>query len=282
MKRHLIYTVGGALLMAAGLVTSCDIAEDDRYIEMPIGKMERTVLLMDFTGQRCVNCPEAHEVVEDLVEQYSDSALIAVSIHAGALATSVDRTNFERNNIGLMIEEGQEMNDAFGIESWPMGAVDKINDLNAAMTSDKWPDAVYNALQQPAGALINLEASYNPDNSMITISGEAMSSTTRNAAIQYWIVENGIVARQDSKNGKIEDYVHNNVLRDVVYPVKTGQPLTLVADVWSDKIEASVQCKWTDKERWNPDSLFVVAFVSEGTNILNAARVKIKNVNTEE
>lgn len=268
--------------MAAGLVTSCDIAEDDRYIEMPIGKMERTVLLMDFTGQRCVNCPEAHEVVEDLVEQYSDSALIAVSIHAGALATSVDRTNFERNNIGLMIEEGQEMNDAFGIESWPMGAVDKINDLNAAMTSDKWPDAVYNALQQPAGALINLEASYNPDNSMITISGEAMSSTTRNAAIQYWIVENGIVARQDSKNGKIEDYVHNNVLRDVVYPVKTGQPLTLVADVWSDKIEASVQCKWTDKERWNPDSLFVVAFVSEGTNILNAARVKIKNVNTEE
>ena len=58
----------GAIL--APLAAGCDsVDENDRYIEMPPVESNRVVLLEDFTGQYCVNCPDAHEVMEQLAEQ---------------------------------------------------------------------------------------------------------------------------------------------------------------------------------------------------------------------
>lgn len=272
-KKYIRNAVAAAIL---GLTLgACNIAEDDRYIEMPAPELNRTVLLMDFTGQNCVNCPGAHELIEELVNQYGDTALVAVSIHAGGLAISVDRTNFERNVIGLMIEEGQEMNDAFGIASWPMGVVDKINDPSAAINTGEWATAVRNALEQKPGASIKASATFNPSDSTIHITGEALSEQGRKAAMQFWIVENGIVGRQKSKETTIEDYVHNNVLRDVVFSVKDGEPMDMAPEIWC-KVTADVKTKYTDKERWNVENLSVVAFVFEGTNILNTVRVPVE------
>ena len=42
----------------------------------------RTVLLEDFTGQKCVNCPKGTKVIEQLQEAYGDY-FIAVGIHGG-------------------------------------------------------------------------------------------------------------------------------------------------------------------------------------------------------
>ena len=47
------------------------IAEDEQLIEvavddMPTNEIMRNVLLEDFTGQRCVNCPKAAEIIHQL------------------------------------------------------------------------------------------------------------------------------------------------------------------------------------------------------------------------
>lgn len=52
------YFVAG-MALAASLTACDDIKESDRYIEVPAAKVERTVLLEDFTGQNCTNCPAA-------------------------------------------------------------------------------------------------------------------------------------------------------------------------------------------------------------------------------
>ena len=106
------------ILLSVGLImTACnDIAENDRYIEVEATKAERTVLLEDFTGQNCVNCPAAHRTIEALEEQYG-AHLIAVSIHAGHFG--IPATN--KRYTGLMQEEGQAYNDLYGIEDYPKG-----------------------------------------------------------------------------------------------------------------------------------------------------------------
>ncbi len=274
MKKLIAYIASFGVATSL-LLSSCNIKDSERYIELPAVEAKRTVLLMDFTGQRCVNCPLAHEVIEDLVKQYGDTALIGISIHAGALATSVNRTNFERNNIGLMIEQGQEMNDAFGIAAWPMGAVDRINAPNAALNSDQWASAVRSALEVAPGVTIKASASYNAADSLISVNSRLLADNDRSAALQVWVVEDGIVARQITPTGDVPDYVHNNVLRDVVYPVKTGEPVNLVKDIWTD-VSTQIKLKWTDKERWNIDNLSIVVFAFQGTDILNATRVSIE------
>ena len=69
------------LLLATLLMQACgDIAEEDRLIYVKPAAVERSVLIEDFTGQRCVNCPNAADEIAKLHEQYGD-AIIAVSIH---------------------------------------------------------------------------------------------------------------------------------------------------------------------------------------------------------
>ena len=52
-------------LLASLALSACDyIAEDERLIEVEAAQAKRVVLLEDFTGQLCVNCPLGTEVIE--------------------------------------------------------------------------------------------------------------------------------------------------------------------------------------------------------------------------
>lgn len=266
-------------MAAALLPASCDIADDDRFVELPQVKINRSVLLMDFTGQKCVNCPEAHEIMADLVKQYGDTALITVSIHGGGMATDVKFTNFATNNIGLMIQEGNEMNDAFGINSWPTGVVDRINARGAGMNSSLWASAVSAALEVPTDVHIAAEASVS--DSVINVKTDIYSGSDRDCALQVWVVEDSIVTRQLTMQGRVDNYVHNNVLRDVHYSVSKGEPITLHKGISLSK-ESAIHTKWTDKERWNWTNLSIVAFVFQGTDILNAIRVPVTITGNKE
>ena len=70
--------------MAAMSLVSCDnIAPEDRYIDVERNHSEKVVLLEEFTGQRCVNCPDAAEIVEQLHHAHPDN-FIAVGMHPSA------------------------------------------------------------------------------------------------------------------------------------------------------------------------------------------------------
>ena len=59
-----------ALLLTALLMVACShIDEDEQLIYVKPAPVERCVLIEDFTGQRCVNCPNAAEEIEKLIEQ---------------------------------------------------------------------------------------------------------------------------------------------------------------------------------------------------------------------
>ena len=68
---------------AAAALGACDtVPVGERYIELPeLTNIERSVLLQDFTGQNCVNCTAANEIMELLKAQYGDH-LICLSLHA--------------------------------------------------------------------------------------------------------------------------------------------------------------------------------------------------------
>lgn len=274
----IIKTITALSAVAAMGLQSCGVDSNDRFVELDEIKAERTVLLMDFTGQRCVNCPEAHEIMEDLVNQYGEDNLITVSIHAGGLAISVDRTDYSRGNIGLMIKEGNDMNDAFGINQWPMGVVDRINAKGVALNSSEWAGAVREALQQPTDVRVEATAEIEGDN--IEVDTKVISDKDQDCSLQLWVVEDNISAMQVTQSGTLQDYVHNNVLRAVCYPVESGKPLRLTKGIWFED-ETDIVVKYTDKERWNRDNLSIVAFVFQGSRILNATKTKVINENNQ-
>lgn len=253
-----------------------DILPIDGFEEDPEDLKIRTVLLMNFTGQNNVNGQTANNIIESLQKKYGEETLVTVNIHAGSLAIHTNRTDFDKNLIGLMIDEGNTINDAFGINSWPMGVVNKIDAMGAGMNCSQYDTAIRNELATSTDVNIKTDAVIEGDKVIATTICSAVNSAC-SVALHIWLVEDNIVAPQAITIGRNMYYVHNNVLRYVSYPVNTGYTVNLKKGI-EEIITTSIKLKWTDKERWNPDNLSIVAFVSEGKVVQNAVRVKVAKI----
>lgn len=256
------------LLLVLGFTASaCDeIAENDRYIEVEATKIERTVLLEDFTGQNCINCPAAHRTIEALEEQYGKH-FIAVSIHAGHFGIAATNKRYT----GLMQEEGQTYNDRYGIESYPQGVIDgKLPALNA----DQWATAVYDEVSVETPLSIDVMATFDPETKLIGTTCTLDSKTSLTGSLVVWVIESGIVARQEDINeGRITDYVHNNVFRACVNGID-GESVSLTTTDPTTK-DYSIALKETETETWTPENLAIVAFVKTADGVVQAAKTNV-------
>ena len=110
------------LLAGITLLIGCDsIDSDHRFIEVPAATIQRNVLIEDFTGQRCIYCPQATEAISQLQATYGADKLIAVAIHAGPLALQTT-TNF----VGLRTDVGDTY-----YQHWAIPNVPHIQLVNA-------------------------------------------------------------------------------------------------------------------------------------------------------
>lgn len=282
-----LFIGAAALTMSSIALTSCDeVAEDDRYILGEAVVAERAILLEDFTGQSCVNCPAAHEVIEQLEEQFGKDKVIAVSIHSGSFGLSTKATNFARNRVGLMTEEGNAIMESYGITQFPMGVINMTGD---AVNYTLWATKVRDALKVTTDVNIELEANYIPDANdgedgyfgTIEAKATVMSNTARTVNFQFWILEDNIVAQQSNGNIVVQDYVHNNVFRAQVFDGLKGQPYSLTAG-FEQEITGAIATRWTNKEHWELENLSVVAFASDASGVLQVVKVPLFKDDTEE
>lgn len=245
------------LILGASALFSCsDITEDDRFIKVDSVTPQRAVLLEEFTGQDCRNCPTAHRELAMLIEQYPDN-LIPVSIHAGDFGVSC--ATRRPGIIGLMQPEGKKYNDRYGIDEWPKGVIDGQGE---PLNFDKWSDALRVALTRPASLNIDIAASIaeaTPD--VIDIKCELKPTADLNGTLYIWVLEDCIVAYQIDNGEVIRDYVHNHVYRAAANGVE-GQTVSLKANIHST-LECSTAVRATEKETWNTSNLSIVAFVRE-------------------
>lgn len=267
MKHLLLSLTAGAALA----LTACsDISTDDRFIVTESVTPLRAVIIEDFTGQDCVNCPAAHETLDLLVEQYGD-AVIPVSIHAGTFGVPCDYKRYT----GLMQPEGNTYNDAWGIDEWPKGVV---NRSGSATNCDEWAEAVRRELAVEAPLGITVSADCPEGAADIDIKVTLSPRTDIEGMLQVWIIEDGIVARQrDIDRGLITNYVHNHVYRASVNCVG-GERTVLKANIHSE-LTFSQPLRATQYETWVPGNLSVVAFVYTPDGVLQAACAKVNTEN---
>ena len=249
---------------AAPWLWACnDIDGADRLIELPAVESERVVLLEEFTGQKCVNCPEAHKTVEQLIGQYPDN-LVAVSLHGGGDALSYSETQY---SYGLRTEESQAYCDAAGAYALPAGVVDRNS---GAKTPDQWAALIRQELAKPAYMDLSLSASVGADGE-IDVKVDVEPHKNYSAHVQVWIVEDGIIARQLTPEGTDHKYVHNHVFRAAVNGADGEAAKLAVREPWSREYTIKM------KEKWNAANLSVVAFVYDIEGMLQAACVKVEN-----
>lgn len=249
------------MLVLLGALVACDhIPEDERFIYVKPAAVSRTVLIEDFTGQRCVNCPNATEAIEQLIEQYGDSGVIAVGIHSGPFGKSTP----------LLTAEGDEYYNYWKVQEQPSGMVNR----HAVSNYPSWAAQVYEEIQKTAPMSIKLEVELDKDARKIEVTSRMMATDGNvNGKLQLWLVEDSIVSPQFMPDGTaMRDYVHNHVFRQSI----NG---TWGEDVTIPEGDSRVAFSSLDiVETYNIDHLSVVAFVYNNTGVLQATKIKIKNL----
>lgn len=250
------------LLSVVMLLTGCDtIDKDERYVELPAIEAQRVVLLEEFTGQECVNCPTAHKVIESLQEQYG-SSLISVSIHAGNFAKG--EGSYGDYFQGLKTSDGDTYASMWGISSYPSGVVNRTSGI---LNHDAWAAEIRKELAKPSNVDIVLNASL--ENNTISVSADVQAYTPIEASLQLWVVEDGIVSIQYDGNTVLADYVHNNVYRASVNGIG-GESFSVGANQ-SKTLSGSIALR----DFWKSENLSVVAFVYDRNGVLQATKTKL-------
>lgn len=254
------------------LASSCDeVKENERLIDMGEITAKRTVLLEEFTGQRCTNCPSAHQVVAKLLEQYGDG-LIAVSINGGTLAVSESDPVPARFAPGLMTEQSNEIVSHWNVESFPNGMVNRSGRITS---QEEWSSLIRTELEADSKVDIEVKASFDTETGKITVTADMAPGDNIDGMLQLWITESDIVAPQLGAGSTfIADYVHNHVFRAAVNGT-WGEAVTLVT-----REPVSVTREISCQSNWSVDHLSVVAFIyTDAAGVLQAAECKVTPAN---
>ncbi len=252
------------LLALGALMTACSsIGEDERFIYVKPESPQRCVLVEDYTGQLCINCPKATGVIDQLQEAYGEN-IIAVGIHCGLSLPS----NAETMYMGLGTTEGEEYYRNVGQPSQPAG---RINRTGSPITIDQWTEQVNKVISQNAPLALDIEAQYNMDTRQISVTTQAMGSDgATTGKLQLWIVEDGIVAPQLLPDGSSQtDYVHNHVFRGSVNGT-WGEDFSIVEGEQKQSSHTA-----TLPEYCNAENVSIVAFVYNDKGVQQAAIKKI-------
>lgn len=250
-----------SFICAVALCACSEIGDDERFITIDHVQPVRAVLIEEFTGQQCTNCPEGHAVIAALRKQHG-TAVIPVSIHASRLSYTEDAMGGRIKALG--IPEGETYYKGAGEPNLPAAVIDR---RGKALEKEDWAAAVTEALKQPAKVQIDVMATYEEAKADIGV--RLLSEDNIGGTLQVWLVENGIKAYQYDNGTRVWDYEHNHVLRSVVNGT-SGTSIELKPNVY-DEHKFSVDLL----DKWTPANMAAVVFVFDRSGVLQAAEVPL-------
>lgn len=269
-----------ALVVAVFALSACDIVEEP-YIQgggdtpTPGGdtvQVLKKVLLEDFTGVRCVNCPEAGELALQLQSIYPER-LIVLGVHAGMLA--MPNGGFP----DFRTPEGNEYWTYFGFDQNPIGTIDRIAPTAGSygINSGEWGSYVAEELTKAPIISLEMGSIYNGDTRSldVTVSGVVLEDQTEELDLVVCLMEDDITGLQQTQVGPNEEYLHRHVFRG-----------TLDGQAWGTSIGAAPFAKgftfektysYTLPENFVAENCAVVAYVCHNSDkaILQVEELKI-------
>ena len=252
------------LLAVVALLTGCDsVGSDERLIEVPAATVQRNVLIEDFTGQRCIFCPAASEVIAEQQKLYGADKLIAVAFHAGPLAIK-SGTGF----VGLRTDVGDVYYKYWAVPNVPKAI---INRRGGVLSKDTWAGRIYDEFAQTTTIGIDLKCQYEATTRQVEIETDLKTlAEDVKGKLQLWLVEDSVVAPQLFPNNKVEkEYVHNHVFRAAING-EWGTELMLSA-----KGIHKEKTTYTLPEGIVPKNAWIVGFFYNDSGVLQAVRQKV-------
>lgn len=281
--KNISRVIGIALVIFTGnvLLPSCDIIEEP-YLEevkvdndtIPVEQHVRKVLLEDFTGQKCPNCPDAAEIAHTLQGIYGEQ-IVVIAIHAGNFA--IPDGTFTAD---YRTAEGDELNSYYNISmyGYPMGLINRT-EYNGypVVPKENWETAFAEQVEMEVQADISITNTYNSGTRKLdcVIKTEFLEELDGTYNICAFITESGIISPQQTIGGIISNYQHNHMLRGSLNGTWGDPAGTDGLAIPGNKLTNNYS--FTLPAEWNAENCAVVAYVynTESLIVIQAEEVAL-------
>lgn len=248
IRNKAIYS--GALLALLGLGACDNIDEADRFLPYERPEVARKILIYEFTGQRCRNCPDGAQAVHS-IQANNPGSVFAVNLHP-------ENTVYTRpmGGLDLTCPEATFFYQYYTPSAFPAavigGAAPNYNIFS-------WSTAVDDIITIAAPATITLKPAYDETSRLLTVdySVDFNEYTTYPISVQIYVIENGIVGSQSVEGHTVRDYVHNHVLRTSFYEGWGHN----IGDAFHVEQSVEGSASVTLKDNWVADNCQIVACI---------------------
>lgn len=294
MKKVLSYcaVLAGALFFQACEETGANyLFPPDRDIwttsynrtDTQVAEQPKGILIEDFTGVNCQNCPKAADELHRLVDAHS-GRIVPVGIHAKPYNfTAPVNKSGKKSKYDFRNDDAERIYDMIQVDGQlPKGSVDRGKyDFSETLYYGylDWNTAVQERLDRPNPVNITISEVFRSSEQLVfkvvTYYHEAVENPNY---ITVYVTENDIKDYQLDGRDYIKDYHHEHVLRQVATANADGDLLAesmSKGDVFIQIYTIDINPGTEGEEfgtAWNADNLVVAAFVHEkgGLNVVHA------------
>lgn len=251
MKKFIgIFLFSGLLIFLSQTTTSCDKVENPviapteldtnlypgNWSDYPWptftanSNTDRNVLLEDFTGHKCPNCPAAASVATG-IENGNPGRVFVVSVHAApGDAFQATSTQGDGEWPYYAHDFTTEAGDAYvadipGFLGNPAATINRIitnEGNNFTHQSSQW-GTITSDLLTANDLKVNLqqEINYYPSTNglFVHVEAETMSQLSANVSVVSYFIQKEVDSQQKDGSQTIYHYHHHNVLADVISPI---------------------------------------------------------------
>lgn len=212
-----------ALIVISYLTISCDKIEGPYSENGGNGNPDtssgyyRKILVEDFTGHTCGNCPRAAETLKQLHDLYGDK-VVSFAVHVGFFAEPQPSGYYTADYRTVV---GNEIDQYFGNSTagLPNGLVNRISfDSNPIVQHTDWASKVSSMVSTAPDAWIELMPEFNASSRELSVSSTTriLNEISDSLHITYYLTEDSILSAQKDYSlspSTIQNYYHRHVLR---------------------------------------------------------------------
>ena len=239
------------------IITSCDVVEGPYEIETgnvtpsDTNKYVKKILIEDFTGHTCQNCPSAARELEAIHDLYGNQ-IIGLAIHVSkSFAKPKPSIQAPSYQYDFRTNWGKEWDDLFEISGvgLPAGMINRIGYPNEhRLGKDEWIARVITELEKEIDFGISITTNITGNEGVITINTEVLNNINGDYNLVVCLSESNIINWQKDGAEDVENYEHNHAFR---YLLSDENLSTSSNYSVNDEIEQIISINLEDFEQFN-------------------------------
>lgn len=231
----------------------------------PTGK---TVLIKDFTGARCVNCPAAAEYAHNLQHQLGEDHIFIMSVHAGYLAQPLGQFPDFLTDEGTAWYNNHDSNPLFSVDHVALtdGNTLKVEQIDAPVAAALEEEQTFEIVVTPQFDAATRQL-------QVGVQTVALNDLDGQFFITVCLVEDHIIGWQTIPGGVDKEYDFRNVFRGTLNGANGEEFESLHVNA-NDSFHFSYSTEINAD--YNADECYLMVYISLGDKILQTAVKKIK------